>query len=160
MKSLVTKPEGMCTIGTNGKSREVILGFHTEEQAQTYRDAVVDIVIAETMGGKEREKQKEYKLFGDIDEEKLDPEFVACLRKEFEHRYRSLSLIMELDAWDRPQYAHSHVQCLWKGYLAGCMSMKPPTGYKVALELNTKFSEGSCNAASAKEVEQWMRKFI
>ena len=42
-------------------------------------------------------------------------------REEFEklEMCKYLDLEMDKDAWDRPKYKHSHVQCLYEGYQAG-----------------------------------------
>lgn len=47
---LLTKPVGMCTVSGDALNKTVTLGFHESEQAQAFRNHVVDKVIQGTQG--------------------------------------------------------------------------------------------------------------
>ena len=51
-----------------------------------------------------------------------EPELHKLRRPKFEEwcKRRSLDLTMDLDAWNRPKYKHSHIDAMWDGYNWAC----------------------------------------
>lgn len=53
---LLRKPEGMCTISNELGDKKVVLGFNTAQQAQAFRNQLVDRTVDATISGKPREQ--------------------------------------------------------------------------------------------------------
>lgn len=48
---ILSKPDGMCTIEMTD-SKKVLLGFHTKEQAQVHRNAIVELCVNQSAAPK------------------------------------------------------------------------------------------------------------